>query len=119
MLHKERKGKVDMRKIDEKLYTAIVQWKDFSLSNTKVVADHNCRLVYLHGYNIARIWKNKIWVSNCGWATNVTAARINACLKAFGSKVRCYNRHGDTEFWVRNEKLHREVIASNYYSEKR
>jgi hypothetical protein len=112
----DKETTMNMRKIDEAVYTAILHNQPFSRGNTRVnvwetqngCLDETVVEVRLHGNRIASaIWKGRPlakqidWmVSTCGWDTPTTVRRINAVLKALDGGVTCRIKNGETHFSV-------------------
>lgn len=79
-----------MRKIEEKLISAIERWVPFHLDNTDFrIVDSKNGEVYLHNNCIAKVVKHPqpvfgkdyIYVDSislCGWNTNTTRSRLRA-----------------------------------------
>ena len=62
-----------MKKITQKAVEALLNQKNFKLSNTEV-KDGN---LYLFGYNIAHYENNTLWITLAGWNTQTTRERLN------------------------------------------
>ena len=74
----------NMRKIEREMIQAIIDSKDFSKANTRVVNEQGYRShVYLHGHKIAVYYPSSmtLHVNNCGYETNTTKSRLNALIK--------------------------------------
>lgn len=79
-----------MRKIEEKLVSAIEKWQPFHLDNTDFrIVDDGLGEVYLHDNCIAKVIKHNqllagrayIYISEislCGWNTPTTRSRLRA-----------------------------------------
>ena len=108
-----------MRKIDQTLENAIKANKKFSSGNTAfIINDNDCydSKILLHGNIIAKRYLNVLELSNCGYATNVTHARLNAVLEAFNYyNVKVIGRGGETLFINTDTDI---VIAKNELSLK-
>ena len=107
-----------MRKIDQTLQNAIKANKQFSSGNTTLkIDDSECygSEVLLHGNTIAKRYLNVLKLSNCGYVTNVTHARLNAVLKAFNYNIKVIGKGGETLFINTNTNT---VIAKNDLSLK-
>ena len=71
-----------MRKIEEKMNTAIRNRKDFWPGNTSVEnffcsATNRGSIVKLHGNKIAEVYANSIVLLDGGWQTVTTKSRLN------------------------------------------
>ena len=68
-----------MRKITRLAVDAFMSATPFKLSNTEVVVDETSSVLRLHGNTIAvQLHGNgNIYITNCGWQTNVTKERLN------------------------------------------
>ena len=108
-----------MRKIDQTLQDAIKANKKFSSGNTVfIINDNDCydSKILLHGNVIAKRYLNVLKLNNCGYATNVTHARLNAVLQAFNYyNIKVIGKGGETLFINTNSN---EVIAKNELSLK-
>ena len=107
-----------MRKIDQTLQNAIKANKPFSSGNTALKIDDNeCydSKILLHDNVIAKRYLNVLKLSNCGYATNVTHARLNAVLQAFNYNIKVIGKCGETLFINTNTNT---VIAKNELSLK-
>ena len=105
-----------MRKIDKTLQNAIKANKPFSSGNTALKIDDNDSKILLHGNVIAKRYLNVLKLSNCGYATNVTHARLNAVLQAFDYyNVKVIGKGGETLFINTNTNA---IIAKNDLSLK-
>ena len=107
-----------MRKIDQTLQNAIKANKPFSSGNTALKIDDNegyDSKILLHGNTIAKRHLNVLKLSNCGYATNVTHARLNAVLQAFNYNVKVIGKGGETLFIDTNTNT---IIAKNDLSLK-
>lgn len=100
-----------MRKIDKALQNAIKANKQLLSSNTAFIIDETGSKILLHGNVIAKRYDNMLKLSNCGYATNVTHARLNAVLQAFNYyNVKVIGKGGETLFINTNTNT---VIAKN------
>lgn len=108
-----------MRKIDQTLQNAIKANKQFSTGNTTLkINDNDCydSKILLHGNVIAKRYLNVLKLSNCGYATNVTHARLNAVLQAFNYyNIKVIGKGGVTLFINTNTNT---IIAKNELSIK-
>mgnify|MGYP003589969631 CR=1 FL=1 len=103
-----------MRKIDQKLQNAIKANKPFSSGNTAFISNDNECKILLHGNVIAKRSLNVLKLDNCGYATNVTHARLNAVLQAFNYRnVKVIGKGWNTLFIDTNTNT---VIAKNELS---
>lgn len=70
-----------MRKITHESVKAFLNNEPFAKSNMQVIADTHETWLCLHGNVIAKIKHTeqgrKLYISNCGWATNTTKERLN------------------------------------------
>ena len=89
-----------MRKIEEKMIAAIINRKNWVCDNTMVEIDGDEIIVKLHFHTIAKISKNSIQISSCGYETKTTKSRLNAILSYFG-KGRIYQQ--DFVWYINNE----------------
>ena len=90
-----------MKGIDAKLKNAVAENRGFSSNNTVFkVNDDDCydSVVMLHGNVIAKRYLNILTLDDCGYATNVTSARLNAILEAFYYDIKAINKDGETLF---------------------
>jgi hypothetical protein len=82
-----------MRLIERQMIAAILDCKDWSKDNTRVVVTYFAHAahpierinVYLHDNNIATIEHDQITINNCGWFSPTTKSRLNAILHEFSS----------------------------------
>lgn len=75
-----------MRKIEQKLVTAILSGENFSLSNTTLTwhfetTSHRVGIVTLFGNAIAKIWDDQIELFDAGWQSSTTKSRLNAIIR--------------------------------------
>ena len=68
-----------MRKITRLAIDAFLTATPFKQSNTEVVVDETSSDLRLHGNTIAAQFhgNGNIYITNCGWQTNVTKERLN------------------------------------------
>ena len=77
-----------MRKIDEQVKDAVASWKAMRGKNTKVEIVDGCLKVYLHDNLIFWAKSPSKWkASSCGWNSQTTRSRLNACLAGVGANV--------------------------------
>ena len=95
-----------MRKIEQKMQTAIRNRTNWSSSNTAVTVDNEGNtFVMLHGNLIATIFNNgDMKLSSCGWETVTTKSRLNAILDTFLNGLSVFQKDfewfiGDDEFF--------------------
>ena len=79
-----------MRKIEREMIQAIIDRRNFSKANTRVVLhagdpskgeDRKDMRVYLHGNWIAEYTDNgQLFVNHCGWETVTTKSRLNSLI---------------------------------------
>ena len=89
-----------MRRIEEKMIDAINYRKNWACDNTMVEIDGDEIVVKLHFHPIAKIGKNSIQISSCGYRTKTTKSRLNAILSHFGVE-RIYQK--DFVWYINNE----------------
>jgi len=89
-----------MRKIEEKMIDAINYRQNWSCDNTMVEIEGDKIIVKLYFHPIARISKNSIQISSCGWRSSSTKSRLNAILSHFGVE-RIYQQ--DFVWYINNE----------------
>ena len=90
-----------MKKIDEQVKNAVANWKAMRGGNTKVEIVGGYLKVHLHGNLIFRAESPSKWnASNCGFNTNVTRARLNACLAGVGAKASVSSFDGEMRVYV-------------------
>jgi hypothetical protein len=89
-----------MRKIEEKMIDAINYRQNWASDNTIVEIVDDEIIVKLHFHPIARISKNSIQISSCGYRTKTTKSRLNAILSHFGVE-RIYQQ--DFVWYINNE----------------
>ena len=80
----------NMRKIEREMIQAIIDRRNFSKANTRVVLhagdpskgeDRKDMRVYLHGNWIAEYTQDgQLNINHCGWITNTTKSRLNALI---------------------------------------
>ena len=104
-----------MRKIEREMIQAIIDSKDFSKANTRVVNEQGYRShVYLHGHKIAVYYPSSmtLHVNNCGYETNTTKSRLNALIDfVFGGVGNGIFQHNFNWYMVRNG--HRSEFPCN------
>lgn len=78
-----------MRKIEREMIEAIQAKKPYSNDNTRVAVSSDSDLikVELHGYEIARIIGNTLYLSDCGYQTKTTKSRLNCLLNHFNLPI--------------------------------
>jgi len=79
-----------MRKIEREMIQAIIDRRNFSKANTRVVLhagdpskgeDRKDMRVYLHGNWIAEYTQDgHLYINHCGWKTVTTKSRLNALI---------------------------------------
>ena len=67
-----------MRKITKEMANAFNSDIPFNKDNTLVKVGGDITNLFLHGNLIAHKIQGKLFISNCGWFTNVTKERLNA-----------------------------------------
>ena len=97
-----------MRKVDEQLYFAVRNRESRSIcGNTVTMLLHDGSgevfMVCLHGNLIAHIRDGVLTVSNCGWHTRTTAARLNAIFEACG-----------LPYYIRTRDYTHQLMQRNY-----
>jgi hypothetical protein len=75
-----------MRKIEEKMVEAIKNRKNWACDNTIVEVNGEEISVKLHFHPIAKIKKNFLTLSSCGYMTKTTKSRLNAILRSFNKQ---------------------------------
>ena len=88
-----------MRKIEREMIQAIIDRRNFSKANTRVVLhagdpskgeDRKDMRVYLHGNWIAEYTQDgQLYINHCGWKTNTTKSRLNALVKHVLGEMSC------------------------------
>lgn len=74
-----------MRRIEEKMLSALDNGLNFNQSNTRVCTYPDGEIaIYLHDNKIASIYKRVLTIDSCGWDTLTTKSRLNAILWFFG-----------------------------------
>lgn len=71
-----------MRKIDATTLRNIYMFRNFKIGNTEGIRIGNEYRILLHGnqiFSVKRGNEHNWEFSTCGWDTNVTTARLNAC----------------------------------------
>lgn len=62
-----------MRQITKQAVSAFMNGYDYKSGNTEVIDN----AMYLHGNKIAEWRDGELWITNAGWASNVTKERLN------------------------------------------
>jgi len=103
-----------MRVIEQAMNRAIRYETDWRKDNTEVeVIHHGIHgtfsyekeiVVKLHGNKIARIFPStrRMYLSSCGWQTNMTKSRINAILTGLNVREGVYQSNWDWYFGDRD-----------------
>ncbi len=73
-----------MRQITDKSVQALKLGHTFSSGNTNVSPTHKGVNFHLHGHLIAQKTNEGLFITNCGYFTNVTKERLNGILEAHG-----------------------------------
>ena len=95
-----------MRKIEREMIQAIIDRRNFSKANTRVVLhagdpskgeDRKDMRVYLHGNWIAEYTQDgQLNINHCGWKTVTTKSRLNALVKHHLGELSCvYQKNFD------------------------
>lgn len=85
-----------MRKITKLACQAFSNGDEFKRENTQVRKTAGSIQMLLHGNLIAERTNNSLYISNCGWQTNITKERLNGL-----NGVRIYQKRGQ---WYLNNK---------------
>lgn len=62
-----------MRQVTEKAVDALMNRENMKCGNTEVRSGE----MFLHGNRIAWLKNGRLWITNCGYKTNVTKERLN------------------------------------------
>ena len=83
-----------MRKIEQAMNTAILNYQNWRQDNTEVVydSDKDESTVKLHGNTIAVIGEGFVQVFDGGWQSNTTKSRLNAILNDHSSGDRVFQK---------------------------
>lgn len=81
-----------MRKIESDMIQAIVNKKNYSCDNTRVMVVGDVVSVFLHNHNIAKITDKTVEINNCGYSTKTTKSRLNSILHGFCEGVLIYQK---------------------------
>lgn len=94
-----------MTKIEQQIVEAIQTKQSKSFSNTVVSydADTDTTEVRLHGNLIARIKKDLVKLSDCGWSTRTTVGRLNTILTAIDLPIKVNVVNGITNYNLNNQ----------------
>ena len=80
-----------MRKVTEECCKAFLRGEPLRRDNTEVVVGSEGTVAVslrLHGNEIARMYRDgTIFISDAGWATNVTKERLNGLLRMLGKDL--------------------------------
>ena len=104
-----------MRKIEEKMNTAIRNRKDFCSGNTSVenffcsATQRAGSIVKLHGNKIAEVYANSIVLLDGGWQTVTTKSRLNALLSEFSPGTSVFQKNWE---WFLSYKHLKEDFIS-------
>lgn len=100
-----------MRKITQQSLDAFIQNRNFRSANMTIEVTKEATKMKLHSNTIATLSGNELTVSNCGWETPVTKARINSVLSHFNlgylriKQFRMYYNEETVPFTVRTFKV--------------
>lgn len=72
-----------MRAVEKKMINAIINQKNLSCDNTKVVSQKDNVEVYLFDNLICKINRDFVDITNCGYKTSTTKSRLNSILLTF------------------------------------
>lgn len=72
-----------MRVVEKKMIDAIINQKNLSCDNTKVVSQKDNVEVYLFDNLICKINRDFVDITNCGYKTSTTKSRLNSILLTF------------------------------------
>lgn len=72
-----------MRAVEKKMINAIINQKNLSCDNTKVVSQKDNVEVYLFNNLICKINRDFVDITNCGYKTSTTKSRLNSILLTF------------------------------------
>ena len=92
-----------MRNITQESVQAFVNAVPFKKGNTRVEVRDGEVFFYLHGNLIAHKFDGGLYVTTCGWKSNVTKERLNGILGAF-NLGRIYQK--DFFWYLNNEEFH-------------
>lgn len=94
-----------MRKIEKEMLSAVNSGKNWKKANTEVrLFPDNSTRVFLHGNQIAVLWRGGVKFSLSGWNTPTTRSRLNAVLKDYGFRV--VQRGSPYVLDLKNQKEH-------------
>ena len=102
-----------MRKIEREMIQAIIDRRNFSKANTRVVLhagdpskgeDRKDMRVYLHGNWIAEYTQDgQLYINHQGWKTNTTKSRLNALVKHVLGELSCIYQY-NFEWFIKQTK---------------
>lgn len=100
-----------MKKIEQQMLNAIKLGINFKKSNTEVFINNGVIYVYLHKNLIAKINKHTAFLTNAGWATNITHSRLRAINNYLNNPVTIKGKQGKTLFINKdNDVIYNEIV---------